>query len=75
MSIIQLKSNNFKTASKFHATKIALKIPVPESPQIHDKFIPVPDYVIPQTRSGHDSSSRMVKRKTYRILVGKFQHI
>ena len=30
---------------------------------MHDKIIPIPDYPIPQTRSGDDSSSRMVKRK------------
>ena len=52
-----------------------MKVPVPESSQVCDKFIPVPDYVIPQTRSGDDSNSRTVKRKSCKILVGKFQHI
>ena len=37
---------------------------VPENPQIHDKIIPVTDYVIPQTRSGGPLNSRMVNRKT-----------
>ena len=46
--------------------KITSKVPVPipEGSQIHDKFIPVPDYIIPQTRSWDDSNSIMVKRKT-----------
>ena len=44
--------------------KVTSKVPFPECSQIHDKFIPVPDYIIPQTRSRHNSSSRMVKRKT-----------
>ena len=44
--------------------KITLNVPPPESSQIHYKFIPVPDYVIPKMRSGDDSHSRMVKRKT-----------
>ena len=45
--------------------KITLKVPVPEISQIHDKIIPVPDYIIPQTRSGDDSSSRMVEGKKH----------
>ena len=40
-----------------------MKAPVPESSQIHDKFIPVPDYIIPQTSSGDDANCRIVKRK------------
>ena len=44
--------------------KVVSKVPIPEISRIHDKFIPIPDYTIPQTRSGDDSSSRMVKRKT-----------
>ena len=44
--------------------KITLQVPVPDSSQIHDKFIPVPDYIIPQTRSRDNSNSRTVKRKT-----------
>ena len=31
--------------------KATSKILVPQSLQLHDKFIPVPNYVIPQTRS------------------------
>ena len=50
--------------------KITSKVPVPESSRIHDKIIPVPDYVIPQTRSGDDSKSRMVKRKTIQDISG-----
>ena len=30
---------------------------------MHDKIIPIPDYAIPQTRSGDNSSSKLVKRK------------
>ena len=41
-----------------------MKVPVPESYQLHDKFIPVPNYIIPQTGSKDDSSSRTMKRKT-----------
>ena len=52
--------------------KTTLKVPVPENSPLHDKFIPVPDYVIPQTRSRDDSNSRI---KPYRILVGRFQHM
>ena len=44
--------------------KITSKLPVPESSQSHDKLTPVPDYIIPLTKSKDDSSSRMVKRKT-----------
>ena len=44
--------------------KVALKVPIPESPRIHDKIIPIPDYAIPQTRSVDESGSRMVRRKT-----------
>ena len=44
--------------------KLTLKVPIPKSSSIHDKIIPIPDYAIPQTRSGDDSSSRMVKGKT-----------
>ena len=44
--------------------KITSKVPVSESSQIHDKIIPVPGYIIPQTRSTYDGSSRMIKRKT-----------
>ena len=43
--------------------KTTLKVPLPESSSPHDKFIPVPDYVIPQTRSGDDSNSTTVKGK------------
>ena len=43
--------------------KVTLKVPISESSSIHDKVIPIPDYTIPQTRYGDDSSSRMVKRK------------
>ena len=37
--------------------KTTLKVPVPESSQIHDKLITVSKYIIPQTRSGDDSNS------------------
>ena len=41
----------------------ASKISVQESSRLHYKFIPVPNYIIPQTRSGDDSKSRTVKRE------------
>ena len=44
--------------------QITMKVQVPESSQVCDKFIPVPNYIIPQTRSGDYSNSRTVKRKT-----------
>ena len=44
--------------------KIALKVAGPESSRPHDKFILVPDYVIPQTRSGDEPNSKINKRKT-----------
>ena len=44
--------------------KVTSKVQIPEGLPIHDKIIPTPYYAIPQTRSGDDSSSRMVKRKT-----------
>ena len=44
--------------------KITLKVPVPDSSQIHETFTPVPDYVIPKTGSGDDSNFRTIKRKT-----------
>ena len=43
--------------------QLKITLEVPESSQIHDEFIPLPDYIIPQTRSGNDSNSQMVKRK------------
>ena len=54
--------------------KTTSKVLVSESFRLDDKFIPVPDYIIPQTRSKDDLNSRTFKRKPYRILVGKFQH-
>ena len=44
--------------------KSTSKISVLESSQLHDKFIPVPNYIIPQTRSGDVSTSRRIKRRT-----------
>ena len=44
--------------------KVTTKDPIQDSSKIHDKITPIPDYAIPQTRSGDDLSSRMVKRKT-----------
>ena len=46
-----------------------MKIPVPESFQLHDKFIPVPDYVIPKTRSRDESNSRTIKRETIQDII------
>ena len=45
--------------------KVTSKIPIPESSSIHDEIIPIPDHAIPQTRSGDDSSFRMVKIKNH----------
>ena len=44
--------------------KVTLKVPLLESSIIHDKITPIPDYAIPQTKSGDNSGTRMVKRKT-----------
>ena len=44
--------------------EITSNISVPDSSQIHDRFIPVPNYIIPQRRSGDDSNSKANKRKT-----------
>ena len=44
--------------------KITSKVPIPERYRMQDKSIPMPDYAIPQKRSGDDLSSRMIKRKT-----------
>ena len=40
-----------------------MKISVPQNSQLQDKFIPVPYYTFPQTRSTDDSTSRTLKRK------------
>ena len=44
-------------------SNVALKVLTSECPIIKDKITPEPVYAIPQTRSGDDPSSRMVKRK------------
>ena len=44
--------------------KTTSKVSVPDSSQLQDKFILVPDYVIPQTRYDDDSNSIRIKRKT-----------
>ena len=51
--------------------KITSKVPVPESSQIYDKFIPVPNYKIPQTGSGDDSKSRTIRRKSMQDMSRK----
>ena len=62
--IVQLKEKPIsQKPQNLVQPKIASKVPVPENSQIHDKFIPVPDFVTPQTRSGDNPSSSMVKRK------------
>ena len=73
--IVQLKEKTIsQQPQNVVQPKMTVKVPVPDSSRIH-KFIPVPDYIIPQARSRDDTSSRMIKRKTIQILVGKFQHI
>ena len=63
--IIQLKEKPISQQPQNLAQpKITSKVPISESSQIHDKIIPVPDYIIPLTTSGDDWKSRMVKRKT-----------
>ena len=52
------------TEKSIEQPNINANIPIPESSRMHDKITPTPDIVIPQTRSGNDSSSRKVKRKT-----------
>ena len=62
--IVQLKEKPISQQPQNLAQpKITLKVPVPENSRFHDKIIPIPDYVISQTKSGDDSSSRMGKRK------------
>ena len=63
-AIIQLTEKPILQPQNTAQPKTALKISVPESSRPHEKFIPVPDYVIPQTRSGDDSKSRTIKGKT-----------
>ena len=43
---------------------VIAKVPVQEMSRIADQIMPITDYKIPQTSSGDDSSSRMVKRET-----------
>ena len=49
-----------------------MKVPVPDSSQIHDKFIPVPTYIIPQTRSRDDSNSRTNNRNMIQNISREF---
>ena len=53
--------------------KLTLKVPIPERSSIHDKIVPIPDYAIPQTRAGDDSSLKMVKRKTIQDISREIQ--
>ena len=53
--------------------KTALKVSVLESSRLHDKFIPLPDYVIPQTRSRDDPESRSIKRKSIQDISREIQ--
>ena len=50
------------TEKQIEQPKVTLKIPIPESSLIHDKTTPIPDYAIPQKRSGDNSGSIMIKR-------------
>ena len=70
---VKLTEKPIPCTQNMEQPKITSTFPIPENSSAHDKIIPIPDYAIPQTRSRDDSSSRMFKRKAYRILVGKFQ--
>ena len=63
--IIQLKEKLISQQSRYlEQLQITWKVPVPEQSWIDDKIIPVPDYPIPETIFGDETSSRTVKRKT-----------
>ena len=63
--IVKLTEKPISQPQNLTQPQITSKVSVPESSQIHDKIIPIPDYAIPQARSGDDSSSKMVKRKKH----------
>ena len=67
--IVELKKPISQQPQNLVQQKITSNVPVTESSQIHDKLIPVPDIIIPQTRSGDDSSSRMIKRKNIQDII------
>ena len=46
------------TEKPIEQPKVTLKVLIPESSRMHDKIIAIPDYTIPQTRSGDDLDSR-----------------
>ena len=58
------------TEKPIQQPKVTSKVPISESSKIHDNNTPIPDYTIPQTSSGNDSSSssRMVKRKSIQAI-------
>ena len=66
--IIQLKENPIsqKPVSLLQPKKTS-KVPISETSQIHDKIIPIPDYMI--------QVLEWSKEKPHGILVGKFQSI
>ena len=51
------------------------KVPITEIFTIHDKIIPIPDYIIPYTTSRDDSNSRMLNRKTIWMSIEKCLYI
>ena len=49
------------TEKPIEQLKVIMKVPIPVGSRVYDKITPILDYTIPQTRSGGDSGSRMVK--------------
>ena len=45
--------------------KTTSKVSVPRNSLLHDKFIPVLNYVNPKSRLGDESISRIIKRKNH----------
>ena len=62
--IVELTEKPIPHTQNIKQRAITLKVPKPESSRMHDKITPTPDYTIPKTKSGDDSSSRMISRKT-----------
>ena len=61
------------TEKPIEQPEVILKVPIPETSRIYDKI--VPDYAIPHISLGDHSSSKWLKEKLYRMLVGKFPYI
>ena len=62
--VVKLAEKPIPHTQNIKQPEITLKVPIPKNSSSHDKIIPIPYYTIPQTRSGDNSSSGTVKRKT-----------